>query len=62
MLKVKDTILRGAVSPIWHLGPVLLTSEALPVPAAATALFAGGPAYVGGFQGERPAHSHISAV
>jgi hypothetical protein len=61
-LKVKPSVLQGLLSPIWHLGPHLLVSEALPGQAAAAAIFAGGAAYVGTFQGERPVHSSVNAV
>ena len=61
-LKVNESVLRGAVAPIWHMGPVILTLEALPVPQAATAMYATGPSYVGSFQGERPVHSNIHAI
>ncbi len=61
-LKVNESVLRGAVSPLWHLGPVVLAAEALPLPQAAVAIHASGPAYVGSFQGERPAHSSVHAV
>ncbi|GAB5029584.1 wd repeat and fyve domain-containing protein 3 [Nannochloropsis oceanica] len=61
-LKVNESVLRGAVAPIWHLGPVILTLEALPVPQAAVAIYATGPSYVGSFQGERPVHSNIQAI
>ncbi len=61
-LKVNESVLRGAVAPIWHMGPILLTLEALPVPQAATAIYASGPSYVGSFQGERPVHSNIHAI
>lgn len=61
-LKVKASVLQGLVSPIWHLGPHLLVSEAMPGQMAAPAIFAGGPSYLGTFQGERPVHSSVNAV
>ena len=50
------------VAPIWHMGPILLTQEALPAPQAATAIYVSGPSYLGSFQGERPVQNSIHAT
>jgi len=61
-LKVSENVLRGAVAPIWHMGPIILTQEALPAPQAATAIYVSGPSYLGSFQGERPVQNSIHAT